>query len=141
MLRCTFSAWFSSKNVPYLILYQWTNIQCHTFFSFLRYQTKCLIKLLLSQLMMSQTLRFISDQLLKQWLTERKRGEDENRKILISREGKELFRWTKKHFSEFLKGYHLLRNKNLIKNSGLKLQVCFSYVIAWDVIWNMSDFY
>ena len=29
---CPFSAWFFHKNVPYLILYQWTNFQCHTFF-------------------------------------------------------------------------------------------------------------
>ena len=29
---CTFSAWFLHKNVPYLILYQWTKFQCHTFF-------------------------------------------------------------------------------------------------------------
>ena len=28
---------------------------------------------------------------------------------------------TKKHFSYFLKGYHLLKDKNLIKNSGHKL--------------------
>ena len=28
-----------------------------------------------------------------------KRGEDENRKIWISQERKELFRWNKKHFS------------------------------------------
>ena len=41
------------------------------------------------------------------------------KKNLISRERKELFRWNKKHFSEFLKGYH--KNKNLIKNGGHKL--------------------
>ena len=29
---CTFSAWFFHKNVPYLILYQWTKFQCHTLF-------------------------------------------------------------------------------------------------------------
>ena len=29
---CTFSAWFFYKNVPYLILYQWTKFQCHNFF-------------------------------------------------------------------------------------------------------------
>ena len=29
---CTFSAWFSHKNMPYLILYQWTKFQCHTLF-------------------------------------------------------------------------------------------------------------
>ena len=30
-----------------------------------------------------------------------KKGEDENTKIWISRERKELFRWNKKHFSVF----------------------------------------
>ena len=35
---------------------------------------------------MSSTLRFILDEAPKQWLTEGKRGEDENTKILISRE-------------------------------------------------------
>ena len=28
--RCTFSALFFCKNVPYLILYQWTKFQCRT---------------------------------------------------------------------------------------------------------------
>ena len=37
------------------------------------------------------------DQPLKQWLTGRKRGEDLNTKIWISREWKELFRWNKKN--------------------------------------------
>ena len=45
--------------------------------SFLRYQTKCVIKFLLTQLMASSTLRFFLDQLLKQWLAGRKRGEAE----------------------------------------------------------------
>ena len=44
----------------------------------------CYCKLLFRQLMMSQTLRLILDQALKQWLTERKRGEDGNTKIWIS---------------------------------------------------------
>ena len=48
--------------------------------SFSRYQTKCFIKLFFRQLMTSQTLRFFLDQPLKQWLTGRKRGEDENTK-------------------------------------------------------------
>ena len=48
-------------------------------FFFSRYQTKCVIKkFLFRQLMTSQTLRFILDQALKQWLTGRKRGEDGN---------------------------------------------------------------
>ena len=50
-----------------------------------------------------------------------KRGEDENTKTWISRELKEFFRWNKKHFSLFLKGDHLVKNKNLMKNSGHKL--------------------
>ena len=48
--------------------------------SFSRYQLKCVIKFLFRQLMTSQTLRFFLDQPLKQWLTGRKRGEDENTK-------------------------------------------------------------
>ena len=50
-----------------------------------------------------------------------KRGEDEKTRIWISLEQKELFRWNKKHCSEFLKGYHLVKNKNLIKNSRHKV--------------------
>ena len=59
------------------------------FFSFPWYQTKCVIKFLFRQLM-SQTIRFILDQPLKQWLTGRKSGEDGNTKIWISWERKEL---------------------------------------------------
>ena len=44
-------------------------------FSFLRYQTKCVIKFFFRQLMVSQSLRFIFHQPLKQWLTGRKIGE------------------------------------------------------------------
>ena len=67
--------------------------------SFSRYQTKCVIKSLFRQVMTSQTLRFFLNQPLKQWLTGKKRGEDENTKIQISQERKELFRSNKKHFS------------------------------------------
>ena len=51
-------------------------------FSFPRYQIKFVIKFLIRQLMMSQTLftqtKFIFTQPLKQWWTGRKRGEDKN---------------------------------------------------------------
>ena len=50
-----------------------------------------------------------------------KRGEDENTENWISRERKELFRWNKKYLSKFLMGYHFVKNKNLIENSGHKL--------------------
>ena len=49
--------------------------------SFSRYQTKYVIKFLFRQLMTLQILTFFSDQPLKRWLTEKKRGEDENTKI------------------------------------------------------------
>ena len=98
-LWCTFSAWFSNKNAPCLILYQWTKVSMPYLFSFLRCQTKCVIKFLFRQFMTSQTLQFIFHQPLKQWLKGRKSGEGENTKIWISREWKKLFRWNKKHFS------------------------------------------
>ena len=45
--------------------------------------------------------RFFLNQPLKQWLTGKKRGEDEYTKVWISGEQKELFRWDKKQFSVF----------------------------------------
>ena len=42
--------------------------------SFSSCQTKCVIKLLFSQLMMPLTLRFIFNHPIKQWLTEKKEG-------------------------------------------------------------------
>ena len=94
---CTFCAWFFHQNDFYLILYQQRKFQCHT--SFPRCQTKWVIKFLFSQLMMSQTIRLMLDQPLKQSLIEKKRGKDGNTKIWISRERKKLFGWNKKHFS------------------------------------------
>ena len=89
---CTFSAWFFHKTFFYLILYKQTKFQCHTAFPSQD------IKFLFRQLMISETIRFKLDQSLKQWLTGRKRGEDGNTKISISRERKVLFRWNKKAF-------------------------------------------
>ena len=44
-----------------------------------------------------------------------KRGEDGNTKIWISWERKKLFKWTKKHLSWFLKGYHLGEKQKFVK--------------------------
>ena len=74
------------------------------FFSFLRYQTKCVIKFLFRPLMTSYTLRFNLDQALKQRLTEGKIGEDGNTKTWISREGNEVFRWNKKSSFKVFEG-------------------------------------
>ena len=51
------------------------------FTSFSRYQTKCVIKSLFRQVMRSQTLRFFLNQPRKQWLTWKRRREDEYTKI------------------------------------------------------------
>ena len=74
------------------------------FFSFRRYQTKCVIKFLFRPLMTSYTLRFNLDQALKQRLTEGKIGEDGNTNTWISREGNELFRWNKKSSFKVFEG-------------------------------------
>ena len=58
-------------------------------FSFLIYQTKCVIKFLFRQLITSLTLRFICEHTLKQWLTGRRKEKDKNAKIWISWERKE----------------------------------------------------
>ena len=68
----TFFAWFFHKNVPYLIHYQWITCQCHTFFPL-----KISRQFIFRQLMTSWVLRFMLDQALKQWLTEKKREEFE----------------------------------------------------------------
>ena len=59
--------------------------------SFSQYQTKHVIKSLFRQVMTSQT-RFFLNQPLMQWLTGKKRREDEYTKNRISQEQNELFR-------------------------------------------------
>ena len=71
---------FSIKFFFYLILYQWAKFQCHTFFPSHDIKQN-VIKFMLRQLMMSQTIIFMLDQPLKQWLTGTARGEDGNTKI------------------------------------------------------------
>ena len=44
-----------------------------------------------------------------------KRGEDENAKFEYLENEKSFLDEIKKHFSWFLKGYHLVKNENLIK--------------------------
>ena len=65
----------------FLIQYSMDKVSLSYLFSFLRYQTKCVIKFLFRQLMTSQTLRFIFDHPPKQWPTGRKKGEAVNTKI------------------------------------------------------------
>ena len=59
---------FSLKNVLFNTL-STDKVSMSHLFSFPRCQTKCVIKFLFSQLMISQTIGFMLDQPLKQWLT------------------------------------------------------------------------
>ena len=63
--------------------------------SFTTYQTKCVIKFLFRQLMMSYTLTFSLNQPLKQWMTGKNIEEDENTKGWIS--------WEQKSFLDEIK--------------------------------------
>ena len=101
--QCTFSARFSYKNVLYLILHLSTYFQCHTFLVSQDIEQNVPLSSYF------ETLRLIYNHPLKQWLKGTKRGKDGNTKIWISWDQKEFFQWNKKHFSLFLKGYHLLK--------------------------------
>ena len=133
---CTFSAWFFYQTVPYLILKRQSfNVTLFDYGWALRFMSISLVdfclfmKWLFSQDIKQNVLlsfyldrwHHFSRKQPKQWLTRRKTREDENILIWISRERKELFRWNKKHCSQFPKNYHLVKNKNFIKNSGQKL--------------------
>ena len=67
--------------------------------SFSRYQTKCVIKFLFIQLMMSSTLRFFLDQPLKQWLTGKKEEKTKIEKFEYLQTEKSFLEEMKKHFS------------------------------------------
>ena len=94
----TLSALFFYKNILYWYLHLWTKFQCHTFFPSQDGKQNVLLSSYLDS-WWHHKLRFIFDPPLKQWLTERKRGKDGNRKIWLSQQRKELFWWNKKYFS------------------------------------------
>ena len=79
-------------------------------FSFLRYQIKCVIKFLFRQLMVLSTFEIYFGSSSRAMADREKKGEDGN-KIWISSETSFIG----------LSGYHLVKNKNLSKNSGHKL--------------------
>ena len=98
---CTFSAWFFRKNVWYLILYQLTKFQCHTFFPSQDIKQNLLLSLILTtdDVINFKVYLWSSS---KTMVDRGKKGEDRNTKIWeiqISREQKELFRWNKKNFT------------------------------------------
>ena len=67
--------------------------------SFSRYQTKCVIKFLIRQFMMSQTLTFFLNQPLKQWLIGKKRGAEKTEKFEYLENEQRFFGEIRKHFS------------------------------------------
>ena len=95
---CTFCAWFLHKNVCSLIIYQCTKFQCYTLFPSQDIKQNVLLSSYLDS-WWCHNLNLFLDQSLRQWLTGKKRGKDENTKMWISWEQKELFKWNKNHLS------------------------------------------
>ena len=110
-------------------------------FYFSRYKKKIVIKFLFRQSMMSSALRSIFDHLLQQWPTGRKRRADRNTDNWISWERKDLFRWNKKHFSWFLKGYHLVKKLKIAGTNLLKTTTFLKNQIEWIFLALLSCIY
>ena len=91
---CTFSASFFHKNVTYSRLYQLIKFQCHTFFPSQDIKQNMLLSSYLDN-SWHRKFNIFFDHPLKQWPTERKKGDDENTQIWIFRERKELLRMIK----------------------------------------------
>ena len=70
--------------------------------SFLRYQTKCVIKFSFRQLLTSWTERLIFDHPLKQLYSDKNGMEGGNTKISTSEEQRKISKWHKSYFSLLL---------------------------------------
>ena len=95
---CTFSAWFFHKNVPNLILYQWTKFQCHNLFFSLDIKQNVLLSSNLEvddiinfKIFLGSNSKAMADR-------KKKEGTTKIQKCKYLRLI-ELFRWNKKHFS------------------------------------------
>ena len=58
------------------------------------------------------------------WIWKVWKGREKITKIWISQERKKLFRWNKKHFSQFLKCYHLVKIADTSFNSSYSYTTC-----------------
>ena len=76
-------------------------------------------------------LKFFSDQPLRQWLTGEKRTGDENTKIWISQERKELFRWNKKISHSFWRAIIWWKIKTWQKIADTSFNNTFC-LISWE---------
>ena len=94
-LWCTFSAWFFHKNIPYLILYQWTMFHCHNSFP-------------------SQDMKHV---LFSNGWQGKKEGKTNTQKLEYLENEKSIL----DEIKTILKGYHLVKNKILIINTRHKL--------------------
>ena len=81
------------------------------------------------------------------WIRKVWKGRGKITKSWISRERKELFRWNQKHFSQFLKGYHLVkkhsghkRSEYLLNSPSLSNVTASEQLVIWDLnilpFWN-----
>ena len=73
------------------------------------------------------------------WIWKVWKGRGKITKIWISQEQKELFRWNKKHFSQFLKGYHLLADTSF-KRKECQFYILLNCVFYFEIIFSIYGF-
>ena len=96
---CPFSAWFFHKNALYLILYQWTRFQCHTFFPSQDVKQNVLLSSYLDSWNVINIKIYLQTASNAMADREKKKGKTyKNTKTWISQERKDFFRWNKKTF-------------------------------------------
>ena len=108
---CPFSAWFFHKSVFYLILYQWTRFQCHTFFPSQYIKQNVLLRSYLDSWWHDKNFKIYPQKTSYAMADREKKSEDGNTKTWISQERKELFRWNKKHLHSFWRAIIWLKIK------------------------------
>ena len=91
-----FPAWVFHTNAPYLILYQLTKFQRHILY---KISNKMFYWVHIYTIDDVINFKIYLQSSSKNWPREGEWGEVRNKKIWVSREWKELFRWSKKHFS------------------------------------------
>ena len=111
---------FFHQNILYLILYQWTKFQCHTLFLSQDIKQNVLLSPYLNKWWHYFDFDFNESTSKVMANREKKRGKTKIQKFEYCETKKSFLDRIKKHFSSFLKGYHLVKNKNLIKNSQQK---------------------
>ena len=118
---CTFSEWFFHKNVPYLVLYQWTKFQCHTLFLSQDVKQNVSLSSYLGSWWRHKLWDFCWINLLSNGWQEKKEGKTKIQKFEYLENEKSFLNKIKNIFRSFWRAIIWWKIKKLIKNSGHKL--------------------